>query len=331
LSSGAFAQFGTTVTVPLWRIEADSVPWFVSANSNVRGCTYVPAGDVFVATKEAGNIGIKRINSATGAVGTDLAAPSGGFTGGGGGVLCKVVAAADGAIYACNLATSANTFKIYKWLSEADTSPQVIFNGATQANQDARCGDELQVTGTGNSTVIYAGGSGTALYKFTTDGTTWSCTKVIATFTTGIPMIAIDGTDYWLRGSTSTGVSTKYSGATNTATATTCGTSTDAAYCPIAFAVYGGKGMLGLGIGSSAATQQGKPILVYDTATAPPSTQLFNFLGTEFTGGAKANGNGVGCLTFDTARQRLYNVYTNNSVSAYTIPAGSGVNEWNLY
>ena len=46
--------------------------------------------------------------------------------------------------------------------------------------------------------------------------------------------------------------------------------------------------------------------------------------------GALANGNGSGDLIIDSANSRLYVLYTNNSVSAYSLPAAS-VQDWNLF
>ncbi len=116
------------------------------------------------------------------------------------------VEVADGAIYACNLVTSASAttpFKIYKWVSES-AAPVVI---ATVETGAIRLGDKFTIVGTAadNSLTIYAAaGSSTKIVKLTTadNGATFTSEEIAVTsLSTGTsPGVAPMGTDLWLTG-----------------------------------------------------------------------------------------------------------------------------------
>jgi hypothetical protein len=134
---------------------------FNTTGNTERGLAYNPVtGNLVLASRAGGN----HVRVLSGATGADL----GGFdtTGVTGGTfaLNMIGVADDGAIYACNLSTSAAAaFKVYKWDSEAlgpVTPPSVAFNAVTGV---LRTGDAFAVTGgTGVNPAIFAGAGSTA-------------------------------------------------------------------------------------------------------------------------------------------------------------------------
>jgi hypothetical protein len=89
-----------------------------------------------------------------------------GMTSGGALNLCGIGVADDGAVYACSVAASDQTFRVYRWADTgSNTPPQIIWgtnSSAAQANPIAdltgsqlyRFGDTLAVHGAGNNTEI---------------------------------------------------------------------------------------------------------------------------------------------------------------------------------
>ncbi|MGI8907229.1 MAG: hypothetical protein ACR2IE_12150 [Candidatus Sumerlaeaceae bacterium] len=99
------------------------------------------------------------------------------------------------------------------------------------------------------------------------------------------------------------------------------------AYGPFDIGPFNGVDSVVLAIGASAATTNGKPVLIADLATL---TTDYIIVGTEATGGAAANANASGDVYLDSAANRVYVLYTNNSVSAATLPVAN-VGDWSLY
>lgn len=324
-------SFGQTTLTQIWKIDADSQTpnWLNSTSNNTRGLSFIPGGNVLVASRDSSN-DIVRLDPATGAKVGTLAGNS--IFNGGTYLLNKVAVADDGAIFVCNLATATNLLKIYRWASETDSAPTVI----TSATTTIRLGDEMVVKGAGNSTQILISGSGGNVSKYVTDGTNWTGTVYGSPFPLGstvCPYMAFDpdGSNFWVRLPNAN--AKKYAlanGADQTFAVGSDPVTPDGAYGPISVAAYGTGKLLALGIGASAATQTGKPVLVFDATTAAPSTKVFQAFNSEFTGGAKANANAAGAIALDVARNKMYNLYTNNSVSAYALPT-AGVSDWNLF
>lgn len=326
----AAVSFGQTTLTQLWKINADTQAWLTTNTNSVRGLSVVPGGSVLVASRDGAN-DIVRLDPATG---TKLGTLAGNsiFTGGYF-PLNKVCVADDGAIFAGNLTTGPNySFKIHRWANEADAAPVTII---TETSPSVRLGDDMSVRGSGNNTVILVSGAtvGTVM-KYVTDGTTWTSTVYGSPFPIGnvLPHIALDpdGASFWVR--TSTTNAKKYNlatGADQTFAVGSDATTADSGYGPINVVAYGSVKALTLGIGASAAGSTGKPVIVFDATRPAPSNKLFQAFGSELTGGAAANGNGTGAVAIDVARNRLYSLYTNNSVSAYSLPATSA-SDWNL-
>jgi hypothetical protein len=91
--------------------------------------------------------------------------------------LNMVDVADDGAIYACNLTTDGNGFKIYRWADDlATTLPTTAYTGAPLAT---RVGDSFDVRGAGTSTQILIGARNSSSdYRFaiftTVDGSVFT-------------------------------------------------------------------------------------------------------------------------------------------------------------
>ncbi|MCA9234433.1 MAG: DUF4623 domain-containing protein, partial [Planctomycetales bacterium] len=93
----------------------------------------------------------------------------------------------DGAIYMANLTTDASSspFKIYRWDSETDPEPSLVYSGAPLAG--ARLGDSFDVIGSGSDTRLVAGygnspsvpgNNGFAIFDTTDGGLSFTATNV---------------------------------------------------------------------------------------------------------------------------------------------------------
>jgi hypothetical protein len=322
-----------------WKVLADDpgYTFFTSTDataSSLRSCEVntVTTGSVLCAAVQGG-VQIYRLDKANGTLRTPSTVP-GPFTVGSTGArfMNKVVATTDGVLYSCPLSTAGNNFKIWRNADETTGTTDAY----TESGIPGRLGDDMAVTGTGNGTKIFVAQSAlTTLALFTSVDGGMTFTKSTVTPTTpaisGTPSVAWDpnGTDYWFR-NTGTGGAQKYSGAGNTGIGSPlAGDVGQAAYGPIAVTSYASKTIVGVAIGASAATTTGKLVNFFDVASA--ATPIYTAAGTEFTGGAKVNGNGQGDMSFDAAAGRVYITYSNNSISAYNLPGPAAAGEWNLY
>lgn len=332
------AASAQTTCTQLWKDQAGNVsfPWILATGDQTRGLGKGASGNVLVASRV--DTHVHRIDPATGSEVLPVL-PDTALFAGGTFVISKVSVAGDGKIYVANLQTGAGTgiVKIYRWNNETDASPVTLVN---LTSSPYRTGDDFVVIGSGTGTKLLLSGSGGNVARFTTaDGNTFTSTTLGSPFPLGgsvTPHLSWDpnGTDFWVR-LTQQGNSVKYDGTTLAAginvglSATPA--SSDNGFGPINVATYASTKILALGIGASAATTSGKPILIYDANVAAPSTLLMQAFNSENEpGGANTNGNGTGANILDTANSRLYNLYTNNSVSAYVLPT-SDVRDWNLY
>lgn len=165
-ATSAFAISATLSTNTTWGINNDGYlapgttanpgenPGLLQTDSLARGMAHNPvSGNVLLASRTGGNA-VRILDTSGAQVGTLSLA---GVTGGSGAVINKVGVGEDGRIYLANLTTNASTsaLKIYRWDNEADTTPDVIYNGAPLAG--ARIGDSMDVIGSGANTRIVMG------------------------------------------------------------------------------------------------------------------------------------------------------------------------------
>ncbi len=147
-----------------WQIDGGELDYFPASGDVVRGLGYNKALDlVLIASRSDNKIHMLDAETGADAGALDMTGVDGGFYGI---KLMKVVADAEGVMYACNLA-SGGDFKIYRW---ADTS--AVPTVALQQNVDTRFGDVLAIFGAGTDTKLYASErDGTSIKVFgTTDG-----------------------------------------------------------------------------------------------------------------------------------------------------------------
>ena len=194
--------------IPKWQI-APADRDYVETGNNLRGLAYDPVGKYVVIAPRAGGPRVLLLDAATGADGSEdpnIGAPRAlQFTDangdnlltGGTFTLNLVGAGTDGAIYACNLATSAaQPVRIYRWAKADVAEPASLAYGGTaaadlglvaSAPNDVRFGDAFAVRGSGTSTeLLLCSRTGKYLLVFrTTDGTTFTPTAYTTDLASG--------------------------------------------------------------------------------------------------------------------------------------------------
>lgn len=197
--------------IPQWQIAPmpDGGRDYVETGNLLRGLGYDPVGKYVLLAPRLGAPKIVLLDAATGLDGSEdpsLGAPrallnqdANGDTivAGGTFALNLVGAGTDGAVYACNLATSATQpVRIYRWSKADVTEPVTLAYGGTVASElglvvgtanDVRFGDALAVRGGGTSTEILLGSrTGRYLLVFrTTDGSTFTPTAYTTDLASG--------------------------------------------------------------------------------------------------------------------------------------------------
>lgn len=173
-SIGPLASFG----VGGWRapgvsLTGDVVPGpypYLATLNNERGLAYNPVtGNLILVSRSGGN----NIRILDGLTGVDKGALNlgTGIVTGGTFPINMVGVADDGAIYVANLQANVTTgaFRIYKWDNETVAAPSVFFsNTIPMTGTSPRLGDSLDVIGSGSSTRLVAGASGTLGYAVIT-------------------------------------------------------------------------------------------------------------------------------------------------------------------
>lgn len=166
LTAFRFGQVHVARFAPEWAVYADEKRWFISDNVT-RGMTINPATGNALLVSRTGYSEIKVINSAngdsikalnmTGVVNVNSTFP-----------INIAAATSDGQIFACNLAQSGQTVRIYRWANE-NATPQTVFEGELSA---LRYGDAFGIRGSGNSVTVYISGTGsTEIGRLTWNGT----------------------------------------------------------------------------------------------------------------------------------------------------------------
>lgn len=201
--------------IPKWQIAPITDPGdpayrdYVETGNLLRGLAYDPVGKYVVITPRAGSPRVLLLDAATGADGSEdpnIGVPRAlQFTDsngdnlltGGTFTLNLVGTGTDGAIYACNLATSAaQPIRIYRWAKADVAEPASLAYGGTAATDlglvagtanDVRFGDAFAVRGSGTSTELLLGSrTGKYLLVFrTTDGTTFTPTAYTTDIASG--------------------------------------------------------------------------------------------------------------------------------------------------
>lgn len=194
--------------IPKWQIAPGDRD-YVETGNLLRGLTYDPVGKYVVISPRFGSPKILLLDAATGADGsedpelgvprslllTDLNGEN--LVSGGTFPLNLVGAGTDGAIFACNLATSAaQPIRLYRWAKADIAEPATLAYGGLAATDlalvagtanDVRFGDAFAVRGSGTSTELLLGSrTGKYLLVFrTTDGETFTPTAYTTDLASG--------------------------------------------------------------------------------------------------------------------------------------------------
>ena len=194
--------------IPKWQVApGDRV--YVESGNLLRGLAYDPVGKYVAITPRQGSPKVILLDAATGADGSEdpsLGVPrtlsfadANGDTilTGGTFTLNLIGAGTDGALYACNLATSAaQPVRIYRWAKADVAEPVSLAYGGTVATDlglvagtanDVRFGDAFAVRGAGTSTELLLGSrTGKYLLVFrTTDGVNFTPTAYTTDLSSG--------------------------------------------------------------------------------------------------------------------------------------------------
>jgi len=146
----AMYPFGGYASFPLaWRSRADTAAW-QGTGDMARSLAYsLKTRHLYAATRAGGTL-IKVFDPATGSLVRELntAGIDGGTL-----PLNMVAAAADGQIFAANLALPGETFKLYRYEKES-AAPVLVWQGIVMA----RTGDVLACAGSGDDVTVYTSG-----------------------------------------------------------------------------------------------------------------------------------------------------------------------------
>ena len=194
--------------IPKWQV-APGIREYVESGNLLRGLAYDPVGKYVAITPRQGSPKVILLDAATGADGSEdpsLGVPrtlsfadANGDTilTGGTFTLNLIGAGTDGALYACNLATSAaQPVRIYRWAKADVAEPVSLAYGGTVATDlglvagtanDVRFGDAFAVRGAGTSTELLLGSrTGKYLLVFrTTDGVNFTPTAYTTDLSSG--------------------------------------------------------------------------------------------------------------------------------------------------
>jgi len=139
-----------------WRLSPGDRPWLQS-DDRQRGLAYNPASGHLLVLSRTPTERIVVLDSQTGQELHQMTIDTSVITGGT--YLLNMIAAADdGAVYACNLTTSAPSpaFRLYRWDNDrADAFPTVAFEGdPTSGASPQRWGDTIDIRGQGETTEV---------------------------------------------------------------------------------------------------------------------------------------------------------------------------------
>lgn len=333
LTAGVLAApvFGATSLSPLsgfrgsdgWFSPGEGGYTFLGTANLERGLAYNPGTGHLLLTSRNGGSFVRVLDAATGAeVGSmDMTGVTGGTF-----AVNMIDVAADGAIYAGNLSTTAAmNFKVYRWANEGAV-PTVAYDGLTGLG---RTGDSFAVTGSGASTrIASAGTNGTSASNFaaltTADGSSFTSAALLSIAGTST------GTNDYRLGMTFKDADTIIgSQGTNARITTFSGTLLDSIPLPLNarpldFAVVGGVPVIAT---VDSATSL---VSVYDISI--PSAPVLLNSGTNTSGLLTTNVNGVGSVQWGPVTGNsatLYAMATNQGIQAFTFtipePATAGL------
>jgi len=306
-----------------WRINVGTNSWLANDNAT-RSLDYNPTTDHIVVVSRTGGPRVIILNAATGdSVGKlDM---TGITTGPGTFPINQIAVAADGAIYATNLTTTASAsvpLRVYRWQNET-ASPTVAYEGVPSA---ARYGDAMAVAGTGTGTFVYVGGTGGATGNnqvavlTTTDGSAFTLnTLVTLTKNSGEPYRTVMGIspvtaggDFWVNTPNVPGTKPMLFSSTGVAKDSIPGEVASDGSATIKYFIKGAK----------------KFLLIMDGTALPQTARIVDVtkggaqskvIGITPSLGSTTNLNATGAAIYDPTRNAMVALATNNAVASYTL------------
>lgn len=305
LTAFRFGQVQALRNAPEWVVYADENRFFRSDNVT-RAMTFNPLTRNALMVTRTGVPNIVAINPAngdsvralnmTGVVNVNSTFP-----------INIAAATEDGQIFACNLALSGQTVRIYRWASET-AEPTTVFEGELSA---FRYGDALGIRGSGNDVTVYISGQGsTEVARLKWDGSKMTeIAPIIVPVNVGrfgispVPF----STNVWLSGfDTKTALVNE---ANNTIVAEIEETAApNSFYGPSHY--FEAEGRKFLALGPNVATFQ-----LIDV-TDPLKPKLVRTLGPI---GNRRNDNQTGGIAWDGSNNRLLVMASNNSYASFKI------------
>ena len=301
-----------------WEKGVGDFSWLTTANTT-RGMGYNPVTDHLLVVSREGGTNVYVLDAATGdsLSSLDMTGVSGGIF-----LLNIAKAAADGAIYACNLALANGEFKVYRWADESAV-PTVAFTGIVTG----RSGDAMGVYGSGANTVIYASGSGsTEIVRLTTtDGVNFTADTPISVAAGlargGISAIPESmGSELWVNG---TGTAVSHIDVNGNVIAQTNGGVVASSWFSVNY--FAGGGSKFIAVAANPGADLGNKIQVYDITDSETDPALYatGELSFAFNGNANATGDLAYRMNND-GTVTLFQLVTNNGIASYDVELPGG-------
>lgn len=315
---------------PLWSIATtNGAPYtYINTDSSQRGLAYNPTTEhIYVVSGGAAARQVYILDAFTGAHIGQLDVT--GITGGGGANLNLIDVAEDGSIYVCNLATSVNTFRLYRYTNETSAPLLVYLGDPGYADTNAavsnskRFGDNFSVRGNGTNVQVLVNSRGgrvsSLLFPSDADLTNFVAQTILtdaANGDIGLGAAFGPGHTYWgkasarnLRRLTISNPASLYD--TNIAlVAVTAINSNIVPATTTAIGTLANSNLLAL------VDTSGHTLRLYDTTTGviQQDSKAFQLPAT-------ANGNGTGTAEFGTktGTNYVWGLDSNNGLAAYAI------------
>ncbi len=316
ISSNAEIALISSVRTPasskLWQLPPGTRSYLTTDNTQ-RGMAFNAASNHLIVVSRAGTPSVQVLDATTGAHIRSLDMTGVGGQTGETFPVNAVAVADDGAVYVCNLSSTANGsgLTIYRWADDAAATQATIAYGPDSPLGE-RIGDTLAVSGSGVNTKLLASSrNGTRVVVFTTgDGLFFSAYVVDVTSATagfaGLGLAAGAGDTFW---ATSSGgfplVKVFYDllNGTNEIQLSLAG--------PSGFNI-GVDTANGL-VANTGTSDTPSNLRLVDVASDSTSVVLMD---QEFFGSDNDNGNGTGAVAFDVVGGRIFALDSNNGLLA---------------
>lgn len=297
----------------LWESNVGAYTWFANDHTT-RGLDINPATGHLLVASRTGTHAIYVLNAQTGIVldTLDMTGISGGTY-----ALNIVRVAADGIIYACNLAVANQALKVYRWANEQSV-PTLAFEGTVTL----RAGDALAVSGSGVNTRIYASGSSNTTIEVlnTTDGLVFTKGNAITLPGAGYarggisPISDVQEGGFWINGA---GTEATHIDGSGTKVASASGTVIASGFYNVKYFERAGSKYIAV-VGKNLASD-GLQLKIYDITASEtlPKHFLTLSLSNAYNGNSNAAGDVAVVVNPVDDSFIVYQLVTNNGIAAY--------------